>query len=157
MKLNWQPHYDKYKILCGTVRITKELNINAIDLVSAVCQKDRNGAGTTLRRLIAGEQLSDTDVTYIYVGATKKISVVSFTNAVKLLMLLPGKLAQVNRGKFARILHHYYAGSAELKAHIDRNAASLELLHMLAREALTDERAAESQHAEKDTGEVPWS
>ena len=69
-------------------------------------------------------------------------------------MLLPGKFAQVNRGKIARILHHYYAGSAKLKAHIDRNAASLELLHMLAREALTAERAAESQHAEKDTGEV---
>ena len=49
---------------------------------------------------------------------------VSFTNAFKLLMLLPlaGKLAQVNRGKFTWILHKNYAGSAELerKAQIDR-------------------------------------
>ena len=125
LKLNWRPQGNEYKILCGTVRITKELNINAIDLVSAVCQKDRNDAGTTLRRLIASEKLRDTDISYIFVGATNnKISVVSFANAFKLLMLLPGKFAQVNRGKFARILHQYYASCAELKAQIDRNAAS---------------------------------
>ena len=37
LKLNWRPQCDEYKILCGTVRISKELNINAIDLVSTVC------------------------------------------------------------------------------------------------------------------------
>ena len=154
LKLNWRPQCDEYKILCGTVRITKELNINAIDLVSAVCRKDRNDAGKTLRRLIASEKLSGTDITYIYVGATKKISMVSFTNAVKLLMLLPGKIAQANRGKFARILHQYYADSTVLKPQIDRNAASTELLHILAREALAAERAAESEYADNDAGEV---
>ena len=154
LQLNWRPHCDEYKIKRGTVRITKESNINAIDLVSAVCSKDRNDAARTLKRLIASEKLSDTDLTYISVGTTKKISMVSFTNAIKLMMLLPGKLAQVNRQKFAQILHQYYAGTAELKAQIDRNASSPDLLHILAREALATDRAAKPAHAEKDAGEV---
>lgn len=155
LKLNWQPLAQcEYKIRGGTVRITKESNINAIDLVTAVCNKDRNDAGQTLRRLIASEKLSSTDLTYISVGTKKKICMVSFTNAIKLMMLLPGNFAQVNRQKFAQILHQYYAGSAELKAQIDRNAASHDLLHILAREALATDRAAEPAHAAKDAGEV---
>ena len=49
---------------------------------------------------------------------------VSFANAIKLLMLLPGKLAQAHRSKFAQTLCQYYAGDAKLKAEIDRNAGS---------------------------------
>ena len=48
---------------------------------------------------------------------------VSFANAIKLLMLLPGKLAQTHRSKFAQTLCQYYGGDAKLKAEIDRNAA----------------------------------
>ena len=86
---------------------------------------------------MAGEQLSDTDITYISVGATKKISVVSFTNAVKLLMLLPGKLAQVNRGKFARILHHYYGAHAAWGCELPTNTGYLMIFAaLMARVAL---------------------
>jgi hypothetical protein len=69
-----------------------------------------------------------------------KIGMVSFANAIKLLMLLPGKLAQAHRSKFAQTLCQYYAGDAKLKAEIDRNAGSSEWLHVLAREALAAER-----------------
>jgi hypothetical protein len=46
------------------------------------------------------------------------------------------------------------ACSAELKAHIDRKAASPELLHILAQETLAAGQAAEPEHAETDAGEV---
>ena len=47
------------------------------------------------------ELFDESDFTYIYFGTVKKIRMVSFANAVKQLMLLPGSLAQANRSKFA--------------------------------------------------------
>ena len=57
-------------------------------------------------------------------------------------MVLGGKTARVEREKFARVLHLFYAGDAELKAEIDSNAISQEWLNVLAREALSAERVA---------------
>jgi hypothetical protein len=57
-------------------------------------------------------------------------------------MVLGGKTARVEREKFARGLHLFYAGDAELKAEIDSNAISQEWLNVLAREALSAERVA---------------
>ena len=121
-------------------------------MVNAVCRRGRNQAAWTLRYLITHES----DFTYIHVGTVKKIRMVSFANAVKLLMLLPGRLAQANRSKFAQTLYQYYAGDAKLKAEIDRNAGSSEWIHVLAREALAAERlgSAELDHAQPATGEV---
>jgi hypothetical protein len=49
----------------------------------------------------------------------------------------------VEREKFARVLHLFYAGDAELKAEIDSNAISQE---WLAREALSAEIVAATDH-----------
>lgn len=156
LKTNWLPVCDEYNVPCGTVRVTKELNFHATDLVNAVCRRGRNQAAWTLRYLITHKRFDESDFTYIYVGTVKKIRMVSFANAVKLLMLLPGKLAQANRSKFAQTLYQYYAGDAKLKAEIDRNAGSSEWIHVLAREALAAERlgSAELDHAQPATGEV---
>ena len=143
LSLDWKPAVDKNRdIPCGTVRITKEWNLNAIDLTVAVCQNNRDDAGKTLRRLIRSENLSESD--FITVPLTQ-IRMVSFTTAFKLLMLLPGKKAQANREEFARILYRYYACDNALKAEIDRNATSSEWLHFLARQALAAEPAADSE------------
>jgi hypothetical protein len=111
--------------------------------VNAVCREGRDQAGWTLRNLISSNRFNASDITYIYFGKLRKIGMVSFANAIKLLMLLPGKLAKANRSKFAQTLYQYYAGDAKLvklKAEIDRNAGSSEWLHVLAREALAAER-----------------
>ena len=105
LKKNWLPVCDEYNVPCGTVRVTKELNFHAIDLVNAVCQKGRNQSGLTLQNLIAHKRFDESDFTYVYFGTVKKIRMVSFANAVKLLMLLPGRLAQANRSKFAQTLY----------------------------------------------------
>jgi hypothetical protein len=126
LRLNWNPeHGDDYNIPCGTVRITTSWHLNAIDLVYAVTQTNkRNSAADTLQRLIQTNLFDESDITYVVHSPSKKIGIVSFAKAIKLLMLLEGKTARVEREKFARVLHLYYAGDAELKAEIDSNANS---------------------------------
>jgi hypothetical protein len=91
--------------------------------VNAVCREGRDPAGWTLRNLISSNRFNASDITYIYFGKLRKIGMVSFANAIKLLMLLPGKLAKANRSKFAQTLYQYYAGDAKLKAEIDQSMA----------------------------------
>lgn len=145
MRLNWNPEGgDDYNIPCGTVRVTTSWHLNAIDLVyAAVSQpKERSTAADTLRRLIKKKLFDESDITYVVHSQYKKIGIVSFAKAIKLLMVLGGKTAWVEREKFARVLHLFYAGDAELKAEIDSNAISQEWLNVLAKEALSAERVA---------------
>ena len=72
----------------------------------------------------------------------RRIGIVSFPNTIKLLMLLGGKKAMIEREKFARVLYLFYAGDAELKTKIEDNAESKHWINILAREALKSERAA---------------
>ena len=124
-------------------RVTTGRHLNAIDLIYAVSQpKSRSSAADTLRRLMRNKLFDESDLTYVVHSQYKKISIVSFAKAIKLLMVLEGKTARVERGKFARVLHLFYAGDAELKAEIDSNANSQEWLNVLAREALSAERVA---------------
>ena len=67
LKLNLLPVCDKY-------------NFEGIDLVNAVCRKDRNQAGLTLRNL----------------------TTLTSRQQLVLAMLLPGKDEQANRAKFAQ-------------------------------------------------------
>ena len=144
LRLNWNPEgCDDYNIPCGSVRVTTGWHLNAIDLIYAVSQpKSRSSAADTLRRLMRNKLFDESDLTYVVHSQYKKISIVSFAKAIKLLMVLEGKTARVERGKFARVLHLFYAGDAELKAEIDSNANSQEWLNVLAREALSAERVA---------------
>jgi hypothetical protein len=143
LRLNWNPEYDDDRnIPCGAVRVTPGWHINAIDLVYAVCQPtERRTAATTLRELIRKKLLDESDITYVVLSQFKKIGIVSFPNAIKLLMLLGGKTARVEREKFARVLFLYYAGDAELKSKINDNADSQKWINIPAREALKAERA----------------
>jgi hypothetical protein len=118
-------------------------HINAIDLVFAVCQPARREiAAKTLGRLISKQLLRESDITYVVLSQFKRIGILSFSNAIKLLMLLGGRNAMIEREKFARVLHLFYAGDAELKRKIDDNADSKMWINILAREALKSERTA---------------
>jgi hypothetical protein len=75
-------------------------------LVFAVCQPaQREIAAKTLRRLIGKQLLGESDITYVVLSQFRRIGIVSFPNAIKLLMLLGGEKAMIEREKFARVLY----------------------------------------------------
>jgi hypothetical protein len=151
--LHWRPEYDRYNnIPSGTVRVTKDSHFHAIDLICAVSGSTRDYAGRALARLLAGNQLCESDVKYCVRGEKMKIPLVSFTNAIKLMMLLPGKNAKDGRAKFARVLHKYIAGDPDLRAELEKNAQSQHWLNVLARKTLEVERTCNSQAGDASFG-----
>ena len=147
----WRPEYgDQYKIPFGAVRMTKDLQFHAIDLIQTVCSTSRNYAGLILRRIVAAKQFFESDITYVVCGV-RKMPLVSFNQAIKLLMVLPGVKANAGRGKFAQVVHAFIAGDPELKTIIDENAESLHWFNVLARESLQADRAAASNRQTHET------
>jgi hypothetical protein len=144
----WRPeHGEEHTIPSGTIRITKDLHIHAIDLIQIVCNTNRNYAAQILRRIVAGNQFCVSDITFVVRG-NRKTPLVSFNQAFKLMMVLPGVKAKDGRGKFAQVIHAFIAGDPELKTKIDENAESLHWFNVLARESLQSDRAAASNRRE---------
>ena len=121
----------------ATVRITDDKMIYAVDLVMVVTGKDRNQAGYVIRNIpdeifqsmkIIDRQLST--------RGGHKTKLISFQNAIELIMVLPGKIAKETRTKFADIIHRYMAGDASLAEEIEHNTANDSPIHQLARETL---------------------
>jgi len=138
----WRPeHGEEHTIPSGTIRITKDLHIHAIDLIQIVCNTNRNYAAQILRRIVAGNQFCVSDITFVVRG-NRKTPLVSFNQAFKLMMVLPGVKAKDGRGKFAQVIHAFIAGDPELKTKIDENAESLHWFNVLARESLQADRAS---------------
>jgi hypothetical protein len=127
--------------------MTKDLQFHAIDLIQTVCSTSRDYAGQILRRIVAAKQFFESDITYV-VSGVRKMPLVSFHQAIKLLMVLPGVKANDGRGKFAQVVHAFIAGDPELKTKIDENAESLHWFNVLARESLQSDRAAASNRRE---------
>ena len=135
--LLWRPDYDGYNnIPHGTIRVTRDIMFHVIDLVWAVHgSNNRSYARVVLQRVIDSNALYESDFSYIQRGHVKT-QLVSFKNAIKLVMALPGKNAKLGRADFAHVLLHFIAGDTQLKAAIDKNAESTDLLNILAREAI---------------------
>lgn len=66
-----------------------------------------------------------------------KTKLVSFRDAIQLVMVLPGKIAKETRAQFASIIERYLAGDKTLHAEIDGNAESNSTIAQLARESIT--------------------
>lgn len=134
----------------GVVRVDSECKFNAIDLVVAFCRNGRKHASKTLVKLKDRDHFSGSDIIYAkYPGSLHHIPLVSYRNAVKVMMLLPGENAKKNREKFAQILQQYFAGDHRLKEKLDKNKESLRLFHVLARNSFAAIQTAAS-HAQSD-------
>ena len=78
----------------GTVRVDNECKMHAIDLICTVCKTNRDQAGKTLRRLLARKKFKESDITvhtYNHFQQKQKISMVSYADAIRLIMMLPGE------------------------------------------------------------------
>lgn len=65
-----------------------------------------------------------------------KTKLVSFNDALQLIMVLPGKLAKETRQKFADILKRFMAGDQSMHDELDANAKSDSPIAQMARESL---------------------
>ena len=68
----------------------------------------------------------------------RPIKLISFNDAIELVMVLPGKLAKEVRQQFANVIHRYMAGDASLVPEIQANAGSAEPVAQMARATLED-------------------
>ena len=71
--------------------------------------------------------------------------VISFTGALKLVMMLPGETAKKTRGQFVQILTRFYAGDSSLHGEIQANGASSAPINRLAQEAASGTGLTNSQ------------
>lgn len=143
------------KVPMGTVRVDNECKMHAIDLICTVCKTNRDQAGKTLRRLLARKKFKESDITvhtYNHFQQKQKISMVSYADAIRLIMMLPGENSYKSRVEYARILHEYFAGDDQLKGSLVKNAESQEPLNVLARDALAACRASSAHCNPAESG-----
>lgn len=121
----------------ASVPVTDDLLLHAVDLNMVMSGKDRNNAGRDLRDLAEDIFPSTNFVERKMPGkGNGHTKLVSFENAIPLIMVLPGKVAKETRAKFSKIIQRYLAGDQSLIMEIQANAASDSPIAQMARESL---------------------
>ena len=133
----------------NSVRVTSDNMIYAVDLTMVITGKPRDQAGLTLRNL---SEESFPSIKFIErpTGGrgNGKTKLVSFNDALELIMVLPGKMAKEMRVKFADIIKRYLAGDASLVKEVQANAASSHPIAQMARESLAADVSPEDKALE---------
>ena len=111
----------------------------AVDLAMLSSGKNKNDAGKDLRDL-KEETFSAAKFTVRSLPGkgNSNIKLVSFQDAIELIMVLPGKVAKETRIKFANIIKRYLAGDSSLITEIQANAESNAPIAQLARASLPE-------------------
>lgn len=124
----------------ANVRVSKSGKVFAVDLAMVVTGKDRDHAGQTLRS-ISEEIFLSRKFSEENTGGSgnSRTKLVSFKDALELIMVLPGKIAMQTRAQFAHILTRYMAGDQSMHDDINANAASDGPIPKMAREALKND------------------
>ena len=121
----------------SSVPVTADGMLHAVQLVMTMTGKDRNCAGRDLRDLpddifqstkFVERQLSS--------RGGYKTKLVSLSDAIELVMVLPGKVAKETRAQFVNVIRRYLAGDRTLVAEIEANARSNSPIAQLARASL---------------------
>ena len=149
----------------NSVRVTSDGMIHAVDLAMVITGTNRNYAGQVLRRLpeevfsssklhemgscklheMGSCKLHETNTSGFGNGRTK---LVSFNDALELIMVLPGKMAKEMRSKFADIIKRYLAGDGALLKEVQANANSSHPIAQMARESLAADMSPEDKALE---------
>ena len=118
------------------MRVTNDGLLYTVDLVMVMTGKNRNDAGQALRNLDDEifQSVKFTDRQFSTRGG-HPTKLVSFQDAIELIMVLPGKVAKETRTKFADIIRRYLAGDSSLIPEIEANAQSDAPIAQMARAA----------------------
>ncbi len=104
------------------VRVTHDDLIHAVDLVGVISGKNSNDSGQTLRRL-PNEMFRREKIIQRRnaEGIMKKL--IGFSDAIELIMVLPGKTAKNIRKQFANIIVRYLDGDRSMCHEIEENSS----------------------------------
>ena len=132
----------------ASVGVTDDGMLFAVEIVMIVANKERDYSGQLLRRLpnafFSSGKLHERHMNGLNAPATK---LVTFKDAIELIMLLPGKTAQKIRCNFAKIIQRYIGGDTSMITEIVANAASESPIAQLARATLPVVVAATNDEA----------
>ena len=126
----------------SSVRVTVDGMIYAVDLVMVMTGKNRDDSGKVLRNL-TDEIFSSAKFTEKNTGGSggSRTKLVSFKDALELVMVLPGKVAKEIRTQFAGIIQRYMAGHVSVAMEVEANAQSDAPIAQMARASLAAEYA----------------
>lgn len=124
-------------ISTNMVRVTEKGNMHPIDLVAAVCKRDRKASGQKFDSLVSSGKFNETDFVW-----ENNVKLLPFKTAMKILMLLEGPVANENRERIARLMQLHIAGDERLLQVFQQNADAGAVLNKAARESLLAEQAA---------------
>lgn len=134
----------------ASVRVTDDNMLYAVDLVMVMSGSSRDDAGKALRRLseevFQSDKLSERQLSN---HGGHKTKLVSFENAIELIMVLPGKVAKETRKTFASIIQRYLAGDRSLITEIKANADSNAPIAQMARASLAEANNPEDPEARR--------
>ena len=104
--------------------------------------KNRDDAGKAIRN-ISEETFSSAKFTERNTGGygNFKTKLISFADAIQLVMVLPGKIAKETRAQFADIIRRYMGGDASMHEEIEANANSTSPIAQMARASLQAQAA----------------
>ena len=121
----------------ASVRVTEDGLLFAVDLTMVMSGLGRDQAGLAIRRLpdelFPSIKLIERRTPGKGNAYTK---LVSFDDAIELVMVLPGKVARETRVKFADIIKRYLAGDLSLIKEIHDNAVSDSLITQMAQASM---------------------
>jgi len=111
--------------------------IYAVDLTVAVTGKSREDSAKVLRDLKDEVfQQEKFFCRHLSTSGGHPTKLVSFKDAIELVMVLPGKVAKETRAQFAKIIQRYMAGDESMHAELESNAESGSPIAQLARASL---------------------
>ena len=134
----------------ASVRITDDGLLFVVDLVMVVTGKSRDDSSRVLRDLPEEifQQVKFTCKSFPGKG-NGRTKLVTFQDALELIMVLPGKIAKESRVQFAEIIKRYLAGDESLVKEIRANAESDSVISKLARDSLDTDPVGTLAHKRK--------
>ncbi len=118
------------------VKVSEDGLLYAVDLVMVMTGKNRDMAGNVLRRLPEDLFQSSKFIERRPVNGGYPTKLISFHDAIDLVMVLPGKKAKKVKTQFADVIRRYMAGDQTLISEIRYNATSTSPVAQLARESI---------------------
>jgi len=130
----------------GHVTVTEDGMLYAVELVMVVNGSNRVVANHTLSRVKEEHfSLSKLSIKKMPVKGNGHCKLVTFENAIDLLMALPGEGAKEYRSKFADVIKRFLAGDKTLVEEINANAESNAPIHQMARDACSSAGDVENE------------